>query len=89
MTEPGRQLQDYPEAQDVMAVLARQVETGTHLSEAEIARELGRDVHDVTETLRTLAAEGPVVRTEAGNWELTPAAQSRTEPRPDPKEPSS
>jgi len=54
---------------------------------AEIARELGLDATEVANILRGLSTSAAVVRTDSGNWELTPAAARTVEPRPHPKEP--
>jgi Mn-dependent DtxR family transcriptional regulator len=72
----------------ITGVLKRQDANGLpHISEAEIGREIGADAHQVADALRQMAKEGAVARTGDGNWELTPAQATRTEPRPDPKEP--
>jgi hypothetical protein len=82
--EPGT---DHPRAGDVLGVLARQVETGEHVSEAEIGRELGLDATEVGDILRALSTTNQVTRTSSGKWELTPAGARGVEPRPHPKEP--
>jgi Mn-dependent DtxR family transcriptional regulator len=79
---------DYPYRDAIAGILKRQDEDGVpHISEAEIGREIGADAHEVTEALRDMERDGMVSRTGEGNWEVTPAAATRTEARPDPKEP--
>jgi hypothetical protein len=77
----------HPRADEVMRVLARQTDTGRHISEAEIGRELGLEPTEVGGILRGLTTSSEVVRTVAGNWELTEAAKLATKPRPHPREP--
>ncbi len=72
---------------EILGVLKRQDETGGHISEAAIGRELGLEATQVGSLLRDLAAEGAVSRTADGNWELTPAMSGRVQPRPHPDEP--
>jgi hypothetical protein len=77
----------HPRADEVLQILARQPETGKHISEAEIGQELGLNATEVAGILRGLTTTEQVMRTESGNWELTPAAQRSVKPRPHPKEP--
>jgi DNA-binding IclR family transcriptional regulator len=71
----------------VLGALARQADSGHHLSEAEIGKELGLDATEVADVLRTLSTTNLVSRTSTGNWELTPAGEREVEPRPQPREP--
>ena len=72
----------------ILGILKRQEEDGIpHISEAEIGREIGSDAESVASVLHQLASDGSVTRTGEGNWELTPAASSRTTALPDPKQP--
>ena len=73
--------------ENILGVLKRGEETGDHISEAEIGRELGLQATQVAGELRDLAAEGAVTRTATGNYQLTPAAAMRVQARPHPKEP--
>ena len=78
---------DYPYRNAIAGILKRQDENGAHISEAEIGREIGADAHAVTEALRDMERDGLVSRTGEGNWDLTAAAATHTDARPDPKEP--
>jgi DNA-binding IclR family transcriptional regulator len=72
----------------IATILKRQNEDGIpHLSEAEIGRELHLDATEVSSALHEMEREGHVSRTGEGNWDLTPAAATRTSAAPDPKEP--
>lgn len=72
----------------ILGVLKRQQEDGVpHISEAEIGREIGAEASEVASALHDLQRDGQVSRTGDGNWDLTPAAASKTDARPDPKEP--
>jgi DNA-binding IclR family transcriptional regulator len=72
----------------ILGVLKRQSEDGIpHISEAEIGREIGADASEAAAALHELEREGFVTRTANGNWDVTPAAASHTDARPDPKEP--
>lgn len=72
----------------IAAILKRQQDDGIpHISEAEIGRELHLDAHQVASALQDMEREGHVSRTAEGNWDLTPAAATRTTATPDPKEP--
>jgi len=71
----------------VLGVLARQADSGDHMSDAEIGKELGLDVTEVADVLRTLSTINLVSRTSTGDWELTPAGEREVEPGPPPKEP--
>ena len=74
--------------EQIAAILKRQDEDGIpHISEAEIGRELHMDASEVTSALYEMEREGHVSRTGDGNWDLTPATASKTDARPDPKEP--
>ena len=79
---------DDAHAEAIAGILKRQEDAGEHYSEAEIGREFGLEATQVSGLLREMQRQGHVQRTHAGNWELTPAASSRTEPRPHPREPS-
>jgi DNA-binding IclR family transcriptional regulator len=72
---------------NILGVLKRGEETGEHISEAEIGRELGLEPTQVADELRDLAVQGAVSRTASGNYELTPAASMHVQARPHPREP--
>jgi hypothetical protein len=86
---PGTAQSDptHPRTKDVLGVLARQADSGEHVSDAEIGKELGLDVTEVADVLRTLSTTNLISRTSTGNWELTPAGEREVEPGPRPKEP--
>jgi hypothetical protein len=86
---PGTAQSDptHPRTKDVLGVLARQADSGDDMSDAEIGKELGLDVTEVADVLRTLSTINLVSRTSTGDWELTPAGQREVEPGPPPKEP--
>ena len=71
----------------MLGVLARQARAGNHVSDAEIGKELGLDVTEVADVLRTLSTTNLVSRTSTGNWELTAAGEREVEPGPRPNEP--
>jgi Mn-dependent DtxR family transcriptional regulator len=71
----------------VLGVLARQADSGEHVSDAEIGKELGLDVTEVADVLRTLSTTNLISRTSTGNWELTPAGEREVEPGPRPRDP--
>lgn len=79
---PGEAEHD-PRAGEVLRILSREGEAG----EATIARELGVDAQELGNLLPRLQHNGQVTRTASGSWRLTPAAESRTEPKPHPDEP--
>jgi BON domain len=86
---PGTAQSDptHPRTKDVLGVLARQADSGDHMSDAEIGKELRLDVTEVADVLRTLSTLNLVSRTSTGDWELTPAGEREVEPGPPPKEP--
>jgi DNA-binding IclR family transcriptional regulator len=71
----------------VLGVLARQADSGDHVNNAEICKQLGLHATEVADVLRTLSATNLVSRPSTGNWELTPAGEREVEPGPRPKEP--
>jgi hypothetical protein len=77
----------HPRTNDVLGVLARQADSGDHVNQAEICKELGLDATEVADVLRTLSTTNLVSRASTGNWQLTPAGEREVEPGPRPKEP--
>jgi hypothetical protein len=77
----------HPRTNDVIGVLARQADSGDHVNQAEICKELGLDAREVADVLHTLSTTNLVSRASTGNWQLTPAGEREAEPGPRPKEP--
>jgi len=77
----------HPRTNDVLGVLARKADSGGHVNQAEICKELGLDATEVADVLRTLSTTHLVSRASTGNWQLTPAGEREVEPSPRPKEP--
>ena len=77
----------HPRTKDVLGVLARHADSGDHVNNAEICKQLGLHATEVADVLRTLSATNLVSRPSTGNWELTPAGEREVEPGPRPKEP--
>jgi hypothetical protein len=71
----------------LLAILKRGEEQGEHISEGEMGRETGLEPTQVASVLKRLERDAQVLRTSSGNWELTPSASMKVQPKPHPKEP--